>query len=177
MATDCVDDRNAKEGLVRDYITWSNVIGKQWCTAEMSGLWNFSVRVQSWTDKIESDPVLLHQIFENHQSDPVLIRQCKIIYFYFASWGKRTTRAILPLTKYDWLKAKYFQQCLYLMRQNRHSLLAFPKFNKEGYIRHQRQKHCWRYFAVRRVRLLGLVKWQGQYTWISVRSLLHDLKP
>jgi len=36
---------------------------------EMSGLWNFSVRVQSWSDKIESDPVLF--------------RQCKIIYFPF----------------------------------------------------------------------------------------------
>jgi len=46
------------------------------------------------------------QIFENHQSDPVLIRQCKIIHFSFASWGKRTTGAILPLAKYDWLKTK-----------------------------------------------------------------------
>jgi len=50
---------------------------------EMSGLWNFSVRVQSWSDKIESDPVLIHKIFENHQSDPVLIRQCKIRNVYF----------------------------------------------------------------------------------------------
>ena len=40
--------------------------------AEMSGLWNFSVRVQSWSDKIESDPVLIRKIFENHLSDPVL---------------------------------------------------------------------------------------------------------
>jgi len=74
----------------------------------------------------------------------------------------------LPLAEYDWLKAKYFQQCFYLMWQNRHSLLAFPKFNKAGSTRHQRHKHCWRYFAVRRVRLLGLVMWQGRYTWISV---------
>ena len=73
---------------------------------EMSGLWNFSVRVQSWSDKIESDPVLICKIFENHQSHPVLICQCKIMYFYFASWGKRTTGTILPLAKYDWLKAK-----------------------------------------------------------------------
>jgi len=54
------------------------------------------------------------------------------------------------------------------MMQNGHSLLAFPKFNKEVSIRHQRQKHCWSYTAVRRVWLLGLVKWQGRYTWISV---------
>jgi len=48
---------------------------------EMSGLWNFSVRVQSWSDKIESDPVLIRKIFENHQSDPVLINPCKFVYF------------------------------------------------------------------------------------------------
>jgi len=33
--------------------------------AEMSRLWNFSVRVQSWYDEIESDPVLIRKIFEN----------------------------------------------------------------------------------------------------------------
>jgi len=66
--------------------------------AEMSGLWNFPVRVQSWSDKIESDPVLIHKIFENHQSDPVLIRPCKIMCFYFSSWGKTTTETILPST-------------------------------------------------------------------------------
>ena len=57
----------------------------------MSGLTNFSVRVQSWSAKIESDPVLIRKIFENHQSYLVLIRQCKIM--YFASWGKITTGA------------------------------------------------------------------------------------
>jgi len=45
-------------------------------------------------------------ISENDQSDPFLIRQDKRIYFYFTSWGKRTTGAILRLAKYDWLKAK-----------------------------------------------------------------------
>jgi len=35
------------------------------CRPEMSGLWNFSVRVKSWSDKIESDPVLIRKIFEN----------------------------------------------------------------------------------------------------------------
>jgi len=83
--------------------------------SEMSGVWNFSVRVQSWSDKIKSDPVLIRKIFENHQSDPVLIRQCQIMYFYFASWGERTNGAILPLANYDWLKAKWFQQCFCLM--------------------------------------------------------------
>jgi len=46
--------------------------------------------------------------------------------------------------------------------------LAFPKFTNEVSIRHEREKHCWSYFAIRRSRLLGLVKWQGRYTWISV---------
>jgi len=26
-----------------------------------------------WSDKIESDPVLIRKMFENHQTDPVLI--------------------------------------------------------------------------------------------------------
>ena len=82
------------------------------------------------------------------------------MYFYFASWGKTTTGAILPLAKYDWLKAKYFQQCFCPMRQNRHSLLAFPKFNKEVSTRHQREKYFWSYSAISRIRLLGLLKWQ-----------------
>ena len=102
--------------------------------SEMSGLWNFSVRVQSWSDKIESDPVL--------------IRQCKIMYFYFALWGKRTTGAILPFANYDWLEAKYFQQCLCLMRQNRHSLSAFPKVNKKVSVRHQWQNSSWSYLPL-----------------------------
>ena len=86
---------------------------------------------QSNPDTIESGPVLICKIFENHQSDQVFICQCKTMYFYFASWGKKTIGAILPSAKYDWLKAKYFQQCFCLMGQNRHSLLVFPKFNKE----------------------------------------------
>ena len=57
-------------------------------------------------DKIESDPVLICKIFRNHQSHPVLIRPRKIMNFYFASWGKSTTEAILLSAKYDWLKAK-----------------------------------------------------------------------
>jgi len=45
------------------------------------------------------------------------------------------------------------------LRQKVHSLLAFPKFNKEvSSIRHPREKHCWSYFAIRRIQLLGLVK-------------------
>jgi len=56
------------------------------CPAEMSGLWIFLVRVQSWSDEIESDPVLIHKVFENHRSDPALIRQlpslhCTVIVF------------------------------------------------------------------------------------------------
>jgi len=44
------------------------------------------------------------------------------------------------------------------MRQNRHSLLAFPKFDKEVSIWHQKEMHCWSYFAIRRIQLLGLIK-------------------
>jgi len=54
------------------------------------------------------------------------------------------------------------------MWQTRHSVLAFPEFNKEVSKRLQTEKHCWSYFAIRRIQLLGLVKWQGWYTWISL---------
>jgi len=39
-------------------------------------------------------------------------------------------------------EGKIVQQCFSFMRQNSHSLLAFPKFNKEVSISHQREKHC-----------------------------------
>ena len=42
---------------------------------------NFSVRVQSCSEKFESDPVLILKIFENHQPNPVLIRPCEIMCF------------------------------------------------------------------------------------------------
>ena len=87
------------------FVIGSHLFSQAW-PSEMSGLWNFSVRVQSWSDKIEANPALIRRIFENHQSDPVLIRQCKIMYFYFASWGKRTNQDILPFANYNWLKAK-----------------------------------------------------------------------
>ena len=32
--------------------------------AEMSGQWNFQLRVQSWSDEIESDPVLIRKFFK-----------------------------------------------------------------------------------------------------------------
>jgi len=37
------------------------------------------------SNRIESDAVLICKFFDNHQSDPVLIRLCKIMYLYFAS--------------------------------------------------------------------------------------------
>jgi len=43
------------------------------------------------------------------------------------------------------------------MRQNRQSLLAIRKFNREVSIWHQKEKHYWSYFAVRRIQVLGLV--------------------
>jgi len=56
------------------------------------------------------------------------------------------------------VESKIVSAVFCLMRQNRHSLFAFPKFNKEVSIWHQSEKHFWSYFAMRRIRLLGLVK-------------------
>jgi len=61
----------------------------------------FSSPSSVWSVEIKSDPGLIRKIFENHRSDTVLIRQCEITYFYFASWGKRSTGAIFPLAKYN----------------------------------------------------------------------------
>ena len=61
--------------------------------AEMSRLWSFSVRVQSWSPKVESDPVLICKIFENHQSDPVLIRPYKTMYFILTHEAKQPREA------------------------------------------------------------------------------------
>jgi len=44
----------------------------------------------------------------------------------------------------------------------------FQNLTRECLFCHQRQKHCWSYFAIRRIRLVGLVKWQGWCTWISI---------
>ena len=126
------------------------------CLPEMSGQWNFSVRVQSWSDKIESDPVLICKIFENHQSYPVLIRQSKFMFFLFCLMRKNNYSSYFAFSKIQMTEGKIVQQCFSFMRQNSHSLLAFPKFYKQVSISHQREKHCWNYFAVRRIWLLGM---------------------
>jgi len=41
-------------------------ISAQHCLAQIIGLGNFSMQAQSWSKKIESDPVLTCKIFENH---------------------------------------------------------------------------------------------------------------
>jgi len=109
--------------------------------AEMSRLWNFLVRVQSWSDKIESDPVLIRKIFENHQSDSFLIRPCKSCIFIlpheakaplelfclqpnmigwrqnscssaFASWGK--------ISIAFWHFQNLTRQCLFCLMKQKH---------------------------------------------------------
>jgi len=57
------------------------------------------------------------------------------------------------------------------MKQNRHSLLAFPHFNNVMFILPSRQSTCWSYFAIGRTRFAELVKWQGWGTWISAWPL------
>jgi len=75
---------------------------RQWLP-EMSGLWNFSCRDWYWSEKFESNPILISKIFEYHQSHPILIHPCKSNFFYFASWAygfchvTRNTKLILNL--------------------------------------------------------------------------------
>jgi len=136
-------------------IEWMrNACLNMFCLAEMSGLWNFSVRVQSWSNKIESDPALIRKVFENHQSDPVLIRPCKITRFYFASWGK----SILELF--------YLYPHMIGWGQNSSSsafaswgkidtvFWDFQNLTSQCLFCHQRQTDRWSYFAIRRMWLL-----------------------
>ena len=151
---------------------WIRIRFHLWCEPEMSGLWNFSIRVQSRSDKIETDPVLVCQIFENHQSDPVLVRQWKIMYFYFVSWGKK----LLELF------------CLYTntigWRQNSSSS-AFASWGKmyTAFCHFQNlTRKC--LFGIRGKSIAGLIlllgesdclDWSSDRTiWISVRFSLHD---
>jgi len=139
----------------------------------MSGLWSFSVRVQSWFDKIESDPVLIREIFENNQSGPVLIREifennqsgpvlihsCKIMNFYFASWGKSTTEAILPSAKYDWWRQSSCRTAFGSWGKIDIAFWHFPNLTRQSLFCLMKQKHCWRYFAIRKSDF-----WIGQMT-------------
>jgi len=49
------------------------------------------------------------------------------------------------------VEGKIVPEKLYLMRQNRQSLLAFPKLNKAVSISPHETKALWSYFAIRRI--------------------------
>jgi len=133
----------------------------QYNTAEMSGLWNFSVQVQFWSNKIESEPVLILKIFEN----PI------------QSWAAHVKSwiFILPHEAKASLELFCLQPNMTGWRQNSCSM-AFASWGKIDiafwhfqYLTRQcllclmNQKHCWSYFAIRRIRFFELFKWQGRY--------------
>jgi len=145
-------------------------------TSEMSGLWNFLVRVQSsliklnliqsWSTKFLkiTSPIQSWSASEKSRILFCLMRQ-KNYWSYFA------------LSQMWLVEGKIVPAVLLPHEEKSTQLLAFTKFNKDVSIWHQEEKHCWTYFAIWRIRLLGLVKWQRWYSWISIKSLLHDLKP
>jgi len=60
------------------FASWSRID-----TTRDSRLWNFSVRVQSWSDKIESDPVLISKflkIISPIQSWSAIVKSCIFIW-------------------------------------------------------------------------------------------------
>ena len=76
-------------------------------TAEMSGLWNLKF--------FSLSPVLIRQNWIQSSPDPQNFCKLSVRYspdppmqknFYFVLWGKRRPGAILPSSKYDWLKEK-----------------------------------------------------------------------
>jgi len=95
--------------------------------------------IQSWSANAKS----CRPIF-------ILSHEAKNYWSYFAFSQIRLT------------EGKIVQQCFCLMRQNSHSVLAFPKFYKQVSISHQREKHCWSNFAIRRIWLV--IAWIGQVT-------------
>jgi len=101
-------------------------------TAEMSGLWNFSVRVQSWSAKVESDPALIRKFLK--------------IISPIQSWSANIKPCILfRLMKQNSLMRQNRHN---LMRQNRHILCHFQKLIRQCSFCHQRQKHCWSYLPL-----------------------------
>jgi len=71
----------------------------------MSGLWKFLVRVQSWYEEIQSDPVMICKIFKSSvRSGPDLPIQNHA--FLFCLMNENTAAAIVLSAKYDCLKAK-----------------------------------------------------------------------
>ena len=142
---------------------------------EMSGLWNFSVRVQSWSDKIESDQVLsakFLKIISPIQSWSANVKSCIFI---------------LPHEAKELLELFCLSPITIGWRQNTSSIV-FASWGKiDTTFRHFRNLTINCLLGIRGKstagvilllgQLFGLVKWQGRYTWISVRSLLHDRKP
>ena len=129
--------------------------------AEMSGLKNFSVWVQSWFDKIESDPVL--------------IRKCLKIISPIQSWSACLKSCLfsLPHEAKSMLELFCLQPNTIGWRQNSsNSAFAswgkvdiafwhFQNLSSQCLFCHQMQTQWWSYFAIRRVQLLGMVMWQG----------------
>jgi len=68
------------------------------------------------------------------------------------------------------------QQCFCLMRQTRRSLWHFQNLTRQFLFSLQRHKHCWSYFAIMQTQSVESLKWQGQYTCMSIRLLLCDQK-
>ena len=120
--------------------------------------------MQSWSARLKSCIFILPHEAKSmlelfcHQSNMIGWRQNSFS-SAFASWGKVGTAI--------WHFQNLTSQCLFC---------------------HQRQTHCWSYFASRRIWLVGLVKWQGRYgihldehkvlvTWPKTPNLKPNPKP
>ena len=75
------------------------------------------------------------------------------------SWSGKFLKIIGPIQSWS----AHVKPCMLfcLLRQNRHSFLAFPKFNMAMFILQSEAKALLELFAIRWTRLVELIKWQG----------------
>ena len=86
-------------------------------SAEMSGLWNFSFRVQSWSAKVESDPVLIRKFFKiisPIQSWSAHIKPCILFCLMSRASFCNFCNFFLQLPTASWILKIYVAQCFEL---------------------------------------------------------------
>ena len=91
------------------------------------------------------------------------------------SWSTKFLKIISPIQSWS----THVKPCILfcLMRQNRHNLMRQMRHNfwhfqnliRQCLFCHQRQKHCWSYFAIRRTQLVVLQPLQ----WCCVDCVIH----
>ena len=132
------------------------------CRAQISGLWNFSVQ----------DPILMRKIWIRFKPelqnfwkssvrsspDPPMPNHV----FYFALWAKTLLELFfLQPSTIGWMQNSSSSAFASWGKLNA-AFWHFQYLTRQCLFCHQRQKHCWSYFAIRQTQLAELLKWKGE---------------